>query len=120
MKDTCVLFLSLCRQQRSNAEHLQRAEGDHKPQRHGPGRHTQLLPHLPAVHTAVHPGSGPAQPERHRGVCRRHRQEERQDHAHYFRRRILGMAETGRDRSRGNVEVGTPVDGSHLHLRRRM
>uniref|UniRef100_A0A3P9IYD3 Transmembrane protein 184bb n=1 Tax=Oryzias latipes TaxID=8090 RepID=A0A3P9IYD3_ORYLA len=58
---------------RPDEEHLQQLKGDHEPRRHGPGRHPQLLPGLPAVHAAAHAGAGgataaarPPQPRRGR------------------------------------------------------
>ena len=57
-------FFYFRRQRCPHAQHLQWAEGDHQPWGHGPGRHPQFLPSLPAVHTTVHPGGGAAEPER--------------------------------------------------------
>lgn len=89
-----LLSLFLCYSRREHppyAEHLQRSEGDYKPRRHGAGCYPQLLPSLPAVHSAVHAGGGPAQPER-KTIHRQQRLPQVwQNHAHHFWWWVLGM-----------------------------
>lgn len=74
-------------------EHLQQPEGDHEPRWHGPGRHPQLLPGLPAVHPAVHTGAGgPAAHVPHPQRSQRHGE----DAPAQLRRRVLEQLDRSR------------------------
>lgn len=107
-------FLRLSRRaQRPHEEHLQQPEGDNEPGRHGPGRHPQLLPGLPAVHPAVHAGAGGATAGLPRPQCCQLPRGHRENAAAQLRRWILERNKSKAGKTWHQSDVKT-ADGTLL------